>query len=84
MAATAANTIDMETSPMIMSMWLSFLGSGWGGGGRVDGFGTVGGGNLYENLELHESSKNECNGYRDTKSSFLYCEVLEIKNFLIS
>ena len=58
-----------------MSMWLSFLGSGRGGGGCVDGFGTVGGGNLYENLELHESSKNECNGYRDTKSSFLYCEV---------
>ena len=75
MAATAANTIDMETSPMIMSMWFSFLGSGWGGGGSVAGFGTVGGGNLYENLELHESSKNECNGYRDTKSSFLYCEV---------
>ena len=57
MAATAANTIDIETSPMIMSMWLSFLGSGWGGGGRVDGFGTVGGGNLYANLELHESSE---------------------------
>ena len=57
MAATAANTIDMETSPMIMSMWLSFFGSGWGGGGRVDGFGTTGGGNLYANLELHESSE---------------------------
>ena len=74
MAATAANTIDMETSPMIMSMWLSFLGSGWGGGGRVDGFGTTGGGNLYTNLELHESSESKCNGYCNS-SSFSYRAV---------
>ena len=78
MAATAASTIEIETSPMIMSMWLSFLGSGRGGGGCVDGFGTVGGGNLYENLELHESSENERNGCYNSLS-FSY----RVKSFQI-